>query len=134
MRRPSFSGRHVMRIDAVSDFALAAFLLASSWDRLFEFLGLPIPEPSVYAQLLGVALVALGLVEWTIGGRPGQREVARAVAVGRAIGAVVLTVWLAVHGAELDVHGAVILWSIAATLAVETVLYGWVWISGGGDP
>jgi hypothetical protein len=56
-------GRLVMRLDAVCDAALALFLLASSWDGLCEFLGLPLPKPAFYAQLLGVALVALAIVE-----------------------------------------------------------------------
>ena len=121
--RLRLSGRLVMRLDAVSDLTLAAFLLASSWDALYEFLALPLPEPAWYAQLLGVALVALASIEWSVAGRAGQREVAGGVAVGRALGAVVLAVWLASGKDGADVHGDIILWSIAGTLALEAVLH-----------
>ena len=71
-------------------------MLASSWDALFEFLGLPGAESRpFYAQLLGAALVGLAIVEWLVAGRPGQREVARGVAVGSALAALALiVVWL----------------------------------------
>ena len=68
-----------LRFDALCDAVLAVFLLASTWDGLYEFLGLPVPKPAFYAQLLGAALVALAIVEWTIAGRPGAREVAGGV-------------------------------------------------------
>ena len=86
--------RLVLRLDAICDASLAIFLLASSWDALFEFLGLPVPKPALYAQLLGAALVGLAIVEWLVAGRPGQREVARGVAVGSALAATLIVVWL----------------------------------------
>ena len=48
-----------MRLDALCDASLAVFLLAATWDGLYDFLGLPLPHPPFYAQLLGVALLAL---------------------------------------------------------------------------
>lgn len=123
-------GRLVMRLDAVCDAALALFLLASSWDGLYEFLGLPLPKPAFYAQLLGVALVALAIVEWTIAGRPGHREVAGGVAIGSTLGAVVLVVWLASGRVEGDGHGEIILWTIAAFLALEAGLHARTWARG----
>jgi hypothetical protein len=122
--------RLVMRLDAVCDAALALFLLSSSWDRLYEFLGLPLPKPAFYAQLLGVALVALAIVEWTIAGRPGQREVAGGVAIGSTLGAIVLAIWLAAGRVAGDGHGKVILWTIAAFLALEAVLHARTWVRG----
>jgi len=131
--RPRLSARLVMRLDAVSDLTLAAFLLAASWDALFEFLGLPLPEPAFYAQLLGVALVALAIVEWSVSDGAGRREVARGVAAGRALGAIVLAVWLSSGRAEIDFHGEVLLWSIAGTLALEAVLHAAVSRRDGGS-
>ena len=116
-----------MRFDAVCDAVLALFLISSSWDALFEFLGLPVPKPALYAQLLAVALIALAIVEWLIAGRPGQREVARGVAVGSALGAALIVVWLVSGRTTADVHGQVILWFVAAFLAVEAALHGRAW-------
>lgn len=129
MRR-RLSARVVLRLDAVSDLTLAAFLLASSWDALFDFLGLPLPQPAWYAQLLGVALVALAAIEWLVAGRAGQREVAAGVALGRALGAAVLAAWLASGKDRADPHGDIILWSIAGTLALEAALHTRVWRRG----
>ena len=122
------SKRLFMRLDAVCDAVLALFLLSSSWDALFRFLGLPAPKPSLYAQLLGAALVALAIVEWRVAGRPGRREVARGVAVGSALGAALIVVWLIAGDLEADTHGEVILWFVAGFLALEAVLHartGW---------
>jgi hypothetical protein len=118
-----------MRLDAVSDLTLAAFLLAASWDDLYTFLGLPLPRPEFYAQLLGAALVAVAVVEWKLAGKAAQREVAFGVAVGRVIGAVVLIVWLASGELGLDAHGAVLLWSIAGALVLEAILHTRIWLS-----
>jgi hypothetical protein len=120
--------RLVLRLDAICDASLALFLLASSWDALFEFLGLPVPKPALYAQLLGAALVGLAIVEWLIAGRPGQREVARGVAVGSALAATLIVVWLLSGRLSTDGHGDLILWFVAAFLALEAALHarnGW---------
>ena len=123
--------RLVLRLDAICDGALALFLLASSWDALFEFLGLPVPKPALYAQLLGAALVGLALVEWLIAGRPGQREVARGVAIGSALAASLIVVWLVSGRLDTDGHGDILLWLVAAFLALEAALHtrnGW-WLA-----
>jgi hypothetical protein len=120
--------RLFLRLDALCDAVLALFLLSSSWDALFRFLGLPAPKPSLYAQLLGAALVALAIVEWTIAGRPGARAVARGVAVGSALAALVIVVWLVAGDLEADPHGKLILWFVAGFLALEAGLHarsGW---------
>ena len=112
-----------MRLDALCDASLAVFLLAATWDGLYDFLGLPLPDPPFYAQLLGVALLALAILEWGIAGRPGQREVALGVAVGSALGALVLAVWLASGETGADSHGAVVLWSAAGFLALAAAVH-----------
>jgi hypothetical protein len=119
--------RLVLRLDAICDAVLAAFLLAATWDRLYDFLGLPLPEPPFYAQLLGVALLALALVEWGIAGRPGQREVALGAAVGSALGALVLAVWLVRGDTGAEERGTVILAFVAAFLALEAGLHARTW-------
>jgi hypothetical protein len=118
------------RLDALCDAGLALFLLSSTWDGLYEFLGLPVPKPAFYAQLLGAALVALAIVEWTVAGRPGSREVAGGVAVGSALGAAILAVWLLSGRVNADVHGDVILWFVAAFLALEAAIHVRTWLRG----
>jgi hypothetical protein len=125
------SSRLIFRLDAICDAVLAVFLLSSTWDGLYEFLGLPVPKPAFYAQLLGAALVAFALVEWMLAGRPGSRELAGAVAVGSALAVVILVVWLLSGRVRGDAHGELILWFVAAFLALEAVLHARTWLRGG---
>jgi hypothetical protein len=113
----------VLRVDALSNAALAVFLLAATWDELYDFFGLPLPEPPFYAQLLGAALVAFAIVEWALAGTPAERAVTFAAAVGSAIAAAVLAVWLLVADTNLDTHGLVALWSVAAFLALAAAIH-----------
>ena len=117
----------LLRVDAAGDAILAGFLLAASWDALYEWLGIPAPEPAWYAQLLGCALLAVALVEWATAGGPGEREVSRMVAVGNVLAAVVLVVWLAGGESGADVHGQILLWTIAVSLGLEAWLHGRAW-------
>jgi hypothetical protein len=113
----------VLRLDALSNASLALFLLASSWDTLFEAFGLPLPDPAFYAQLLGAALVAFSITEWTLAGTPGERAVTLAAGIGSALAACILVAWLASGETEADTHGLVALWSIAAFLAIAAVVH-----------
>jgi hypothetical protein len=132
MRHPRLSQALVLRIDAVSNAALAVFLLAATWDGLYEFFGLPLAEPPIYAQLLGAALVAFAIVEWALVGTPAQRTVTFAAAVGSAIAAAVIAVWLLAADTDLDTHGEVALWSVAAFLAAAAVVHTIVLSRGRG--
>jgi hypothetical protein len=123
MRRFRLSPRLVLRIDAVSNASLAALFLAASWDGLFEFLGLPLPRPAWYAQLLGAALVAVAMLEWRLAGTPAARATASAVALGSALAAAILVVWLAAGETGADSHGLVVLWSAAAFLSLAALLH-----------
>jgi predicted alpha/beta-hydrolase family hydrolase len=130
---PRLSQALVLRVDAASNAALAAFLLAATWDALYEFFGLPLAEPPIYAQLLGAALVAFALVEWALAGTPAERTVTLAAAVGNALAAAVLVVWLLVADTDLDTHGQVALWSVAAFLAAAAVVHTVVLSRGRGS-
>ena len=125
--------RLVFRLDAICDAVLAVFLLSSTWDGLYEFLGLPVPKPAFYAQLLGAALVAFAIVEWRLAGRPGSRDLAGGVAVGSALAAAILVVWLLSGRVVGDAHGEVILWFVAAFLALEAGLHVRTWLRGSGS-
>jgi hypothetical protein len=113
----------VLRIDAVSNAALAVFLLAATWDALYDFFGLPLADPPIYAQLLGAALVAFALVEWKLAGTTAERDVTLAAAIGSAIAAGILVVWLLAADTGLDTHGEIALWSVAAFLAAAAVVH-----------
>jgi hypothetical protein len=116
----------ILRVDALSNGALAVFLLAATWDRLYDFFGLPLAEPPFYAQLLGAALVAFAIVEWALAGSPAEQTVTLAAAVGSALAAAVLAVWLLAADADLDTHGLVALWSVAAFLALAAAIHALV--------
>jgi hypothetical protein len=120
-----------LRLDAICDAVLALFLLSSTWDDLYDFLGLPVPKPAFYAQLLGAALVALAIVEWTIAGRPGARQVAGGVAVGSALATAILVVWLVSGRVQGEPHGELILWFVAAFLALEAAVHARAWLTRG---
>jgi hypothetical protein len=113
----------VLRVDAISNGSLAFFLLAASWDSAYEALGLPPPEPPWYAQLLGAALVAFALVEWTLAGTAGARAVTFAASVGSALAAGILAVWLIAGESGADTHGLVALWSVVAFLAAAAAVH-----------
>jgi hypothetical protein len=132
MRHPRLSQALVLRIDAVSNAALAVFLLAATWDGLYEFFGLPLAEPPIYAQLLGAALVAFAIVEWALAGTPAERAVTFAAAVGSAIAAAVIAAWLLAADTDLDTHGEVALWSVAAFLAAAAAVHTIVLSRGRG--
>ena len=123
MRDLRHSQALVLRVDAVSNVALAVFLLAATWDRLYEFLGLPVPEPPFYAQLLGAALVAFAILEWALAGSPAERAVTFAAAVGSTIAAAVLAAWLLFADTDLDTHGLIGLWSVVAFLAAAAIVH-----------
>jgi predicted alpha/beta-hydrolase family hydrolase len=120
---PRLTHALVLRIDAVSNAALALFLLAATWDALYDFFGLPRAEPPIYAQLLGAALVAFAIVEWALAGTAAERTVTFAAAVGSALAAGVLVVWLLAADTDLDTHGLVALWSVAAFLAAAAAVH-----------
>jgi hypothetical protein len=136
MRDLRLSQALVLRLDALANAALAVFLLAATWDELYEFFGLPLAEPPIYAQLLGSALVAFAILEWALAGSPAEAAVTFAAAVGSTIAAVVIAVWLLVADTDLDLHGEIGLWSVAGFLAAAAIIHavvlwrGWATSSG----
>jgi hypothetical protein len=113
----------VLKLDALSNASLAAFLLAATWDGLYELFGLPVPEPPFSAQLLGALLVAFAILEWRLAGTAAEREVTLAAAVGSGLAAGVLAAWLLATGYDLDTHGLVALWSVVAFLAAAAAIH-----------
>jgi hypothetical protein len=130
MRDLRLSQALVLRVDALSNAALALFLLAATWDRLYELLGLPVAEPPFYAQLLGAALVAFAIIEWALAGSAAESAVTFAAAVGNALAAAVLAAWLLFADTDLDTHGLIGLWSVVAFLAAAAVIHAVVFWRG----
>jgi hypothetical protein len=122
----------VLRVDALSNAALALFLFAAPWERIYDVFGLPVPEPAFYAQLLGAALVAFALVEWALAGTAAERSVTLAAAVGSTLGATVLAVWLLGEGSGVDTHGLVALWSVVVFLALAAAIHAVVLVRTSG--
>jgi hypothetical protein len=123
----------VLRVDALSNTSLALFLLAASWDRLYEAVGLPAPEPPWYAQLLGAVLVAFAVVEWALAGTTAERVVTSAAAVGSALAAGILVVWLLAGESGADTHGLVALWSVVAFLVLAVAVHTVVLVRNRGS-
>ena len=69
------------------------------------------------------ALVAFAIVEWALAGSAAERAVTLGAAVGSAIGAGVLVVWLLAADTGLDRHGEIALWSVAAFLAAAAAVH-----------
>jgi hypothetical protein len=113
----------VLRVDALSNASLALFLLAASWDALYERFGLPVPQPAFYAQLLGAVLVAFAVVEWALAGTAAERTVTLAAALGSAVAAAILAVAIAAGETGAGTHGLVALWSVVAFLAVAAAVH-----------
>jgi hypothetical protein len=123
IKRFGLSQALLLRIDAVSNASLAAFFLAASWDDLFDFFGLPLPQPAYYAQLLGAALVAVAILEWALASTNAARAVGTAVAVGSGLAALILVVWLVSGETGADPHGVAVLWFSAGFLAAAAAIH-----------
>ena len=86
--------RAVLFFDAVLNILLGLLMLVSPMSSLYSALQLPQPQPALYGQLLGVALVGLGWLLWqaTLN---GQLTVAVARTVGKVnlVSAVLIVAW-----------------------------------------
>ena len=122
----------ILRVDALSNLSLAAFLLAASWKGLYRFFGFPVAEPAWYAQILGAVLVAFALVEWLLAGTEAEPAVTLAASVGSALAAGILAVWLAAGESGADTHGVIALWSVVAFLLAAAVVHAVVLVRNRG--
>lgn len=110
--------RAVLFLDALLQLLLGILLVMSPFTTLYAALQLPQPQPALYGQLLGVAMIGLAwlLTQATIN---GQLTVAVARTVGQVnlVSAVMIVVW--VLFLDLPVQGAGKIWllTLAAVLA-----------------
>jgi hypothetical protein len=109
-----------LRARALLDVALGLLLLAATWDGLYDALGLPLPRPELYAQIAGAALLGFAYLLWISPRNDNLTPaVALAAAIGNALSAVILLVWL-VRG---DVDGF-LLWLFVPVCAVSATIEG----------
>jgi hypothetical protein len=111
--------RRVLRVDAILDVALGAFLLLAAWDGLYRAVGLPSPEPAIFAELGGVLLFGFAYLLWVA---PDYavlaRRVAEAAALGNGLAAALIALWLAGRPPDVHVLGWVVMGGLTATFAV----------------
>ncbi|MCY0855427.1 hypothetical protein OMK73_18125 [Cupriavidus sp. D39] len=110
--------RAVLFLDALLNLLLGIVMLLSPFTTFYSALQLPQPQPAMYGQLLGVALIGLALLLWqaTVN---GQLTVAVARTVGQVnlASAVLIVAWMLMF--DLPVQGAGKIWLpvLAAMLA-----------------
>jgi hypothetical protein len=119
--------RAVLRADAVAYLALGLVLLAAPWDGLWDALDLPQARPELWTQLAGAVVLAIAYLLWVA---PHDESVTRATAatacLANALGAVILTAWLAAGELEAGALGKTLLWLTAAAAAVFAVAEGYI--------
>lgn len=111
--------RRVLRSDALLDVGLGVLLLLASWEGLYELLGLPAPEPAIFAELAGVLLLAFAYLLWVA---PDYtvlaRRVSEAAALANGLAAALLALWLASRPDGVSLLGGILMGALAAGLAV----------------
>ncbi len=117
--------RAVLFFDALLDLMLGILLLLSPSATLYAALQLPQPQPALFGQLLGVALIGLAWLLWqaTVN---GQLTVAVARTVGQVnlASAILIVAWMIFF--ELPLQGAGKIW--LPTLAVMLAFFAIVQI------
>jgi hypothetical protein len=125
--------RIVLLLDAVYSTGIGVLFLAGTWDGLYSSLDLPQGQPAIFVQVGGALLLAFAYLLWLASRTPAlMLPVARASALGNAITAVILVIWL-VHGKlGIGTLGDLLLIAAAAISAVFTVLYLQAGLRSGG--
>jgi hypothetical protein len=111
--------RRVLHVDAALDAGVGALFLLSAWDDLFLALGIPPPEPAIFAELAGVLLLGFAYLLWVA---PVYAVLARRVtevaAVSNAVAAALIALWLASRPDGLELLGGLLMGALAVALAV----------------
>lgn len=135
----SGSASRVFTAAALVAAVLSFFLLAGSWDGLYDALDLPQALPALTTQLGGIALAALAYLLWSVAATAGlARPAAIAGVICHGGGAAIVAAWLIVRDPasdlEIDTLGTVILISVAAVLALLAFALGRVALASGRRP
>jgi hypothetical protein len=115
----------VLRSNALLDAVLGIFLLAGTWNALYEAIDVPHPDPAVYAQIAGAFALGFAYLLWIA---PRNTRLTQAVAAGRAFvngfAALIGVVWLVREGFDGPAApGSIALVGLAAAYAVAE---GWL--------
>jgi len=109
--------RAVLFFDAVLDLLLGLLLLVAPVSSLYTALQIPQPQPALFGQLLGVALIGLAWLLWqaTLN---GQLTVAVARTVGKVnlASAVLILAWVLFFDMQLQVAGKIWLAGLSVVL------------------
>jgi peptidoglycan/LPS O-acetylase OafA/YrhL len=88
-------------------------------DPIVDPLGVPAPDPAIYANLAGAVLLGLALALARASQRPEEhRTVIEATMVANVLAAAVLAVWLIALNTDATTTGKAVLGAVAACLAV----------------
>ena len=114
--------RATLRSDSLLLFLVSLLLLAATWTALYEALGLPLAEPELYAQLAGAVMLAVAYLLW-IAPRDVRltQAVAASAALGNALSAVILLVWLGTDRVD-----SVLLWLFVPVLGAFAAVEAWI--------
>ncbi|GLC90621.1 hypothetical protein Tamer19_00290 [Cupriavidus sp. TA19] len=117
--------RAVLFLDALVDLLLGVLLLLSPFTTLYAALQLPQPQPALFGQLLGVALVGLSVLLWQAAFN-GQLTVpvARTAGYVNLASAMLIIAWMVFL--ELPLEGAGKIW--LPTMAVVLLFFAAVQI------
>jgi hypothetical protein len=114
--------RAVLRADAILYALFGALLLASSWERLFDALDLPSPQPALWTQVAGALLLGLAYLLWI---SPRDVRLTHAVALvamaANALAALIVLAWLLFGELAVGALGTALLSTIALTCAAFAV-------------
>jgi drug/metabolite transporter (DMT)-like permease len=115
--------RFLLAADALVDALLGALLLFFP-QSLVDALGVPAPDPAIYANLAGAVLIGFAfLLARTIQRPEAGRTVMEAVIVANALSAVVLVIWLTALDNGATATGKAVLGVVAASLAALAALH-----------
>jgi hypothetical protein len=96
----------VLRASAVFTFAAGLFLLAGTWDGLWDALDLPQGKPALFVQVGGAISLGFAYLLWRAADEPPLRApVALAAAGTDGLVALIVLVWLVTGSLSDDVDG-----------------------------
>jgi hypothetical protein len=115
--------RRVLRTDALLDVGLGAFLLLAAWDDVYAVVGLPAPEPAIFAEVGGALLFGFAYLLWVA---PDYavlaRRIAEAAALANGLAAALIALWLASRPDDVQLIG----WVLMAALTVALAVLAWL--------
>jgi hypothetical protein len=98
-------------------------LLLGAWDGLYSLLGIPPPEPAVFAEIAGVLFLGFAYLLWVA---PDYtvlaRRMAEAAAMTNGAAAALIALWLASRPTGLELQGWILVLVLLLALVVAAYL------------